>query len=184
MKCKYCNKEFKSETNFKKHSCEKMKRFYSLNHIELSFFKNFQKLKKEETEIEIMFRYIHSKYYKQIHDLSIWCKDMNVIDPTEYFIFLLRNNIHAKKWANEDTLKTFLYDYLRQELPIIAIQRSKEYLDKNNLNLDNISSPRLYLALKNGFISIKYLKHVGFDYNKVLDLKETEKNVLKYFLES
>ena len=182
MQCKYCQKEFKSEKNFKKHTCIKMKRFYSINQLEFSFFKSLSKCKTDK-DIDIMFKYISSKYYNQLHEFSIWCKDMNVIEPHEYFKYLLQNNIHVNKWKTESMLRNFLYNYLRNEPMALALKRSQDYLNNNNITINDISSQRLYLALKNGFINVKYLKYMNFDYESVLDINEAEKNVLRYFLE-
>lgn len=186
--CRYCNKKFKTEKGFNNHHCEKMDRWNNFNwfgYLAFNMFckKNFIKVSLVEEEQKLKF--INSKYYKEFDKFGLWLLEMNVIDVVSYIQYLISNEIHINQWYKEKTLRCFLYNYLRTEPLSSAIFRSEKYLKDNCIKLEDISSNRLYIALKNGFISIKYLRHNNFNYKNLLwdFLSETEKNQLEWFLE-
>ena len=97
-------------------------------------------------------------------------------------IYLLGNKISINKWCEEEHLINFLYDWLYYEDENHAIKRSEKWLDDRGLLLQTISPNRLFLALKYGNISIKYVKYKNFDWENKVDCESDELTSLKYFL--
>ena len=74
-----------------------------------------------------------------------------------------------KDWSSSNTYKSWLYQYLKDEPETTSIKRSEDYLNQNGVTLDTISSNRLYLAIRYGLITNKYLKSKNFDVKSHLD---------------
>lgn len=185
--CKFCGKQFKTEKGFQKHHCEKMDRWNNFNWFGFLAFNMFSKsnhIKIYDSEEEQKLNFIKSKYYKEFDKFGKWLLEMNVIDVPSYIKYLIKFVIPIHQWCSEKILRCFLYDYLRTEPISCAIVRSEKYLQEHNVSLDNISSGRLYIALKNGFISNRYLQTKNFDYRNLLKncLSENEFNQLEWFL--
>ena len=186
--CKYCGKKFKTEKGFQKHHCEKMERWNNFNWLGYLAFNMFSKsnhIKIYKDDEKQKMNFIQSHYYKEFDKFGKWVLEMNVIDIPEYIKYLIKFAVPIKEWYCEKTLRWFLCCYLRTESMASAIQRSEKYLQDNNITLETISSSRLYLALRNGFISNKFLLKNNFDYKQILrnNLSENDFNQLEWFLE-
>lgn len=174
-KCQYCGKEYKTERGLIKHesSCPFIERYNYLNNSKCFqrwlMFKTASHLKvNSNLEIEKE-KFINSHTYKPFEKFSKWCDEMEMFDERAYIDFVVNFNVPVFKWCNDRFYERFLLNYISNELPAIACERSKKYLDSLGLSLNNISPNRLYMALLGGKISKKYLQISNFDATMILD---------------
>lgn len=171
-KCEFCNKVLKTEKGFQNHMCEKKKRFVEFNevayHVWLMICNIFRiRIPKDDNKKKISF--INDVSYNKIVEFTNWVLETQVLNLFEYLKFLKDNEIKIIQWTNSRVYHSWLYNFLNNEPEAIAIKRSKDYLDSINLTLDSISSNRLFLAIKYGKISNKYLKFCNYDVRNKLD---------------
>lgn len=172
-KCHCCGKVLKTEIGFKKHFCEYQKRF-----VEIESHNWMEKWLKMKTVFRIhvkkdrnkeYYDILHSSFYTQFVTFLQWCDKTQIINYTEYLEFLKRKKYPMKQWYNDNVYNEYIKDYLKNELPSLANERSEKYLKDNNITLDNISPNNLYFGLLSGNISNKYLKYKNVDVTKILD---------------
>lgn len=172
-KCQYCGKTYKTEKGFSNHKCEYKDRYESLSTQDYFTlwlaFKTVNKLTVNKDIEKEKMSFIASSQYKQFAQFSQWCKNVGMINVVSYLQYINRFNVPYKFWCSDINYRNFLDSYINSELNSIAIDRSEQFLKNNGLNIDEISSNRLYLLMLSGQISKKYLKHIGFNYSKYLD---------------
>ena len=75
--------------------------------------------------------------------------------------YLVKHNIPPKKWISSIYYHQWVYWYELKESKNIAIVRSKEYLDKNDIvDINTVSENRLFNLLWNGRISPWYIQYI------------------------
>jgi len=190
FQCQFCNKEYKTENGLKKHleKCEKKSR-YEMLMINHELFANmnlfcgqiYGKGFYTQNDKTILFM-ANEKHFKKIKEFTDYCIKTEVYSQQDFLMYLLSNKININQWCCEKHLINFLYDWLYYEDENHAIKRSEKWLNDRGLLLQTISPNRLFLALKYGNISIKYVKSKNFDWEKNIDCESEELNSLKYFL--
>lgn len=174
MKCEFCGKEFKTEKGFSRHMCEKKERYVNFNTIAyrvwLTICNVFRiRLPQSQDEELLKMKFIQDKSYKAYVTFAQWLLDTSVIDVFSYITFLNTHQVAMKDWTKPNVYKSWLYEFLKNEPDALSINRSKKYLESNGLTLETISSNRLYLAIRYGWITNKYLKLQNFDVREHLD---------------
>ena len=170
--CEFCGKTLKTESGFNKHMCEKKKRFVEFNEIAFAVWlmmTNIFRIRVPKDDEQKKYAFVKSPYYNQMVSFSNWVLETRVLSLYEYLCFLKNNDVKMDSWTNSRVYHNWLYSFLLSEPEAIAIKRSKDFLDANGLNLENISSNRLYLAIKYGNISNKYLKSINCDVRSKVD---------------
>lgn len=173
--CKYCGKVYKTEKGLFKHesSCPILDRYTYLNNSKCFqrwlMFKTVSKLKVNKDIEKEKENFIYSPLYKHIEKFSKWCDDMEMFDERAYLEYVINFNVPVYKWCNDRFYERFIINYINNELPSIAIERSKKYLQSLGLTLETISANRLYMLLLSGKISKKYLQFCNFNANMRLD---------------
>lgn len=108
LKCRYCDKEFKSQAWFNKHVCKNKEVFDSVEYqrILVSFdmfdfwFKyNGLKRKNHGKSFEEFFK---SPYFKLFVEFSEGLQETYIADPRDYLMYLSDKRIPSKKWLNDD----------------------------------------------------------------------------------
>lgn len=173
FKCHCCGKVLKTESGFKKHFCEFQKRFLEIeNHGWFNKWlkmKTIFKIKVKKNKNDEYYNIIHSPFYNQFVLFLKWSDENELFDYTSYLEYLKKKNYPMKMWSNLNVYKEFVKEYIKNELPALAMERSQKYLNSINETLNSITPNRLYFALLNGSISNKYIKQKNFDITKVLD---------------
>lgn len=77
--------------------------------------------------------------------------------------------IEMKNWTSSTAYRSWLFQYLKEEPEAASIKRSVDYLNQIGATLETISQNRLYLAIRYGLITNKYLKTQNFDVKSHLD---------------
>lgn len=187
FECKYCGKVYKTQKGLEKHHCKEMDRYNDLtdvtDYVYTIFHINYVNSKMPSDKEERKMLIIKSKYYDIVKSLEKWAVETNPINFMEYVKYLKNNLVPFKKWTLDHTYHCFLYQYLKEESTAIAIQRAETFLKNNGLTIDTISSNRLFLAIKYGMLSPKYLKYVGVNAAEKLDEKQWIE-VRPFFVES
>ena len=189
LKCKFCNKEFKTTSGYERHMCEKKNRYVNFNHTAFLYYNDFliwSHTKKSKNPEEQKMGFIKSSFYKDFVKLSDWLSEINAFSPHLYIQWVVKNNVSIKDWIKSRTYHSFLFEYLKLENDDEAIFRSQQFLDNKNETLETIAPYDLYMALYYGHISFKYIKKKNFDYKNKIDIVVTkeELNQLEFFLES
>jgi hypothetical protein len=173
-KCEFCGKEFKTEKGFQRHSCEKKKRFMEFDEVGFriwSIMNNVFKVRmpRKITADELKMRFVNDKSYKAIVMFAHWVVDNGVLDIVSYLQFLNRNVVPMKQWTTSRVYKVWLIEYLKNEPLSQATKRAEDYLSAEGLTLETVSQNRLYLLIRYGIISVKYLKSKNFNIRQALD---------------
>lgn len=186
--CKYCGKVYKTSKGLEKHHCEQMDRYNEITDATIYVFNIVNKYYKfyakslPTVKEELTFIVANSKYYGIIKDLEKWALATNPLNFSEYVAYLFANKISYKSWCKDIVYHNFLIGYLKNEPAAIAINRGETYLKSIGVTIDTISSNRLYLLIKYGTISKKYLDYLGIDVSKRLDAQQW-KDVRPMFVE-
>ena len=166
FKCPYCEKVYKTEKGLEKHlvNCKIKQRLaiYNLNSLLRYNFTWFYKYvlpfanqKVKNTQLPLF--YCKSKYFDRLWKLTQFEESVELYSPEDYMNYLLINKININQWCLEEHLFGFLYDWSGNEPLDHAIYRSKKYLENHNWTLETISPYNLFLALRYGNISFKYI---------------------------
>lgn len=169
--CKFCKKEFKTETGFKKHTCIKKQRYENFNILAFKLWiewHKFTKLKTNKDEEKNKLRFIGSKEYLHFVKFTNYLIELNPVNAYEYVKWLVQHNIKLTNWANSTFYHKWVIDYLKNENVIVACKRSEMFLAQENVDINQISENRLYLYLYYGKISPHYIKKI--DINILLKL--------------
>ena len=176
MKCEFCGKEFKTEKGFQKHMCEKKRRFVEFDNVGYQVWLRICNIFKirlpkvnGDDDIPLRMRFINDKSYKAICLFARWVIDVGVLNPFSYISFLKTNMVEMKNWTSSTAYRSWLFQYLKEEPEAASIKRSVDYLNQIGATLDTISQNRLYLAIRYGLITNKYLKTQNFDVKSHLD---------------
>lgn len=113
FRCPYCNKSYARESWFRKHDCEKRRRFEQIHQMDFqrawsiyAHWRNrngYVKRNKEVTEKD----FIDSQFYKSFMNLVKFVSDNWVISRFRYLDFLIDFRIPEPKWTSEETLKAY-----------------------------------------------------------------------------
>lgn len=176
FKCHCCGKVFKTEAGFNKHFCEYMKRFVEIEqngwYQYWLKFKTIYRVRVKRNTNDEYYSFLHSPFYESFAKFMRHLQSNEIIDYGAFLEYTLKMNIPIKDWCNPMVYRNFVSDYIHNELNSLAIERSKKYLVDNNLNIENITSNRLYFSILSGMINNKYLKSIGVDVSKILDPKQ------------
>src|SRR4051812_740787 len=115
FRCAYCNKSYARESWFRKHDCEKRRRFEQIHNMDfiraLNLFIYWRKrggwLKRGEDTNTKEFAQKFAKHfmYQSFVDLAKFATENWVITSIRYLTFCIDHRIADKKWTNEETLR-------------------------------------------------------------------------------
>ena len=118
-RCSFCNKEFTRESWYKKHTCEKKRRFLDRNNIHYisghRLFNHWQsvtgllRLGKTKTFEE----FCKSPYFKSFVELAQFISDNHIVSGYKYVEWLVENDIKEVAWKRKSGLEKYR-DYVRR----------------------------------------------------------------------
>lgn len=143
FRCPHCNKSYSRESWFRKHECEKRKRFEQQHHMDfrrgLRIYTHWRSRNgylrrgKEITPDE----FIKSQMYNTFMKLVQFTSDNWVITSLRYLDFLIDLRIAEAKWTSEETLKAYRDYTRRNEDPLIQTKSTcqwiKEWCEVHNV---------------------------------------------------
>ena len=164
MKCKFCKSEFKTETRFKKHQCELMKR-HSVKDTKTSLaaFMMWTEFKKRH-HLRAKPNYdgfLKSKQYKAFIKFQLFLEQIQPLNQEKYFDYLIDNNVPFYKWTSEEFYLKWVKIWVAKETPDQGVSRSIGYLltwcIEQNIDPHDwstvLSPNRLSVWIKSGKIS-------------------------------
>ena len=187
--CPYCQKSYKTEKGCRKHveTCEKRKNYDMLTEdpdlfVNMNLICGFLYQKKYYNQDNKQLFMANDRIFSKVKKFTEYEQAMEVFGKIDFLTYLFANKISINKWCEEEHLINFLYNWLYYEDESHAVNRSINWLEKHNLTISTISPNRLFLALKYGNISVKYLNAIEYDWEHNIDCDSDELTKLKYFL--
>ena len=119
--CTFCDKTFSRESWYKKHMCEKKRRFIKANEITSisghRLFNHWQRRAKllRRGKEKTMTEFVRSPYYNTFITLAEFVSRVNVITGYSYVDWLVDNKVPERKWTdNEGQGMQDYFDYIRK----------------------------------------------------------------------
>jgi len=176
--CSFCNKEYKREASFLKHSCRQKERFDKRGDKEvrigfnayIKFYDLTTKAQKQKTPEDFRI----SKFYDEFVKFGEYCDSIKAIDVEKYVEFLVKKNKKIHMWYKDSTYNEFIKEYLKTENILDALQRGLRYgirwSNRNNRDIVQLFNEgkqnEICNAIKDGKISpwILYNCKSGIDF--------------------
>lgn len=202
--CEFCKSEFIRERTLLTHICEKKQRWMNrdLKGVRIGFqawLQFYAKSSMSKTKNKTHEEFIKSPYYTAFVKFGNYCGDVNVLNPSRYIDWLLRDNIKLDNWTSDSVYTKFVYEYVRTEDPYDAVHRTVQYCielckSENILPHDclrYINTNRICYAITTGKISpwllyqsvsgLQFLKSLNADQEKlIMDYINPEQWALKF----
>jgi hypothetical protein len=128
-KCEFCGSSFVRETTMLKHLCETKRRYNDRdktgNRIGFSAWVQFYNKHSRKAKKDYM-DFAKSAYYTAFVKFGNYCAEVNVLNPSRYVDWLLKEQISIDTWNRDTNYNRFLLEYLKSEDPLDAIARSIE----------------------------------------------------------
>lgn len=133
-KCKWCDKEFKSERTLSAHMCVKKRRWgdKDMTHIRLAYrvFQMFYELNTATSKPKTMEDFIRSSYYEGFTKFGRSCVRNEYLQPERFAEWLIKNGKKLADWHKDSTYDEFLLYYVRKEPGMKALERTIIYLNE------------------------------------------------------
>lgn len=127
--CEFCERSFVRESTMLKHLCETKRRWQDRdkhgNRIGHSAWVQFYSKHTRKAKRDYM-DFAKSAYYTAFVKFGNYCVDAQVMNPSRYVDWLLKNQISIDTWNRDSNYTKFIIDYLKTEDPLDAIARSIE----------------------------------------------------------
>ena len=128
-KCDFCGSTFMRESTMLKHLCETKRRWLNKdmqgNRIGFSAWVQFYTKHSRKAKKDYM-DFAKSAYYTAFVKFGNYCAEANVLNPSRYVDWLLKEQISIDTWNRDTNYSRFLLEYLKSEDPLDAIARSIE----------------------------------------------------------
>jgi hypothetical protein len=128
--CQYCKKHFVKESSLAVHSCEPRKRRQEQNEpgVRLGFhaYIKFYELTQGTAKLKTYEDFADSPYYKAFVKFGRYCVDTNVINPSRFTEWVLKQNKKLDYWCSDRVYEEYLMFYLRVETMEDALARALE----------------------------------------------------------
>lgn len=127
--CEFCERSFVRENTMLKHLCETKRRWQDRekhgNRIAHSAWVQFYSKHTRKAKRDYM-DFAKSAYYTAFVKFGNYCVEAQVMNPSRYVDWLLKNQIGIDTWNRDSNYTKFIIDYLKTEDPLDAIARSIE----------------------------------------------------------
>lgn len=138
--CSFCKKEFIKETSIGVHMCEPKRRRMNKDDpgVRLGFqaYIRFYEQAQGSAKLKTFDDFCDSAYYRAFTKFGRYCVDTYVINPTQFMMWLLKNNKKIDNWSSDTLYTEYLIWYLTTEAVDDALARAIEYSidwsEKNN----------------------------------------------------
>jgi len=133
-KCKWCEKEFKSERTLAAHMCPKKRRWADreMTHIRLAYrvFQMFYEMNTAASKPKSMEDFIRSSYYEGFTKFGRSCIRNEYLQPEKFAEWLIKNGKKLADWSKDKTYDDFLLEYVKKEPGMKALERTIIYLNE------------------------------------------------------
>ena len=166
FECKYCNAKFTKESTLAVHLCEPKRRYQQKNerYVQLAFraYQHFYKQTMTQAVNERSYdNFAKSRFYTAFTKFGRYLVDVNVIDPTDYVNYLIKNTVKIDRWHLDSVYETYVKEHSKKEEARNAIERGilimKRWEDETgkpfHLFLEQITPNRAVHCIRCGKIS-------------------------------
>lgn len=134
QKCKWCEKEFRSERTLSVHACPKKRRWADreLTHVRLAFrvFQMFYEMSTMNSKPKSHEDFIQSQYYTGFTKFGRACVFNEWLYPEKYAEYLIKNSVKLTDWTKDSTYDKYLLEYVKKETGLRAMERTIVYLSE------------------------------------------------------
>lgn len=134
IKCKWCEKSFRSERTLAAHACPKKRRWSDrdMTHTRLGFrvFQLFYELNTASTKPKTQEDFIRSQYYEGFTKFGRSCILNEYLAPEKFAEWLIRKSVKLADWSKDITYNEWLRDYVRKETGLRALERTVIYFSE------------------------------------------------------
>lgn len=101
FECKYCNKKFVREANFKKHECRTMKRLKELRTPTGMAAYDYYKLWKSQRAFSVNneLEFVESRYYTAFINFAQFCRKVALPGIDKFIEYMIKKDIQPKDWS-------------------------------------------------------------------------------------
>jgi hypothetical protein len=132
FECEYCKSKFKSPINFKKHLCEKKKKFMLLNskmgQVAFICYENWRNLKGFFAPTKETF--LASKYFKSFINFVDFCAKNSLPEKNGFIKLMVLKNVQPSLWTNDVYYAYYIEHFDTIYTPMRQVEISLEYLYK------------------------------------------------------
>lgn len=125
--CEFCGRSFIRENTMLKHICETKRRWQDRekhgNRIGYNAWVQFYSKHSRKSKKDYM-DFAKSAYYTAFVKFGNYCVEAQVINPSRYCDWLLKEKISIDNWNRDTNYNKFVIDFLKTEDPLDAIARS------------------------------------------------------------
>lgn len=169
-KCKFCNKVFKTESGYNKHTCGSKERYDNLDQTVYHLYKLYMtvaKIKLSKDDEQNKLKFVKSPaIYDGFVKFYEFASKVYIPNISDFFTFVSIFNIPIKSWNLPFFYHRFMEWYVNRETDKMSILRSAVFIKENNIDLNTLDGNLLFNLLYYGKITKKYLK---FNNINVLD---------------
>lgn len=176
-KCKWCEKEFRSERTLSAHMCPRKRRWADrdMTHVRLGYrvFQMFYELNTTASKPKSMEDFIRSQYYEGFTKFGRSCIRNEYLEPEKFAEWLIKNGKKLADWHKDKLYDEFLLEYVRKEPGMKATERTIIYLSEWatdnecpwNDYFKHVTTPRAVYDIRAAKISpwVLYLSETGCD---------------------
>ena len=130
-KCKWCDKEFRSERTLAAHMCPRKRRWTDkdMTHTRLAFrvYQMFYEINTTASKPKTQEDFIRSKYYEGFTKFGRACVRNQYLDPEKFAEWLIRNGIKLQDWCKDKTYDEWLLEHVKKETGLRALERTIMY---------------------------------------------------------
>lgn len=133
-KCKWCDKEFRSERTLSAHMCPKKRRWADkdMTHVRLAFrvYQMFFELNTMASKPKTMEDFIRSQYYEGFTKFGRACVRNEYMNPEQFAEWLIRRGKKLADWCKDSSYDEYLLEYVKKEPGMKALERTIVYLNE------------------------------------------------------
>jgi hypothetical protein len=124
--CEFCEKSFAREESIAVHMCEQKRRYHERNEPGVriglqAYLKFYEHSGSRNRSFD---DFAKSSYYRAFVKFGRYCVDVNVINPTQFMTWLLKNNKKIDRWCSDQLYTEYLIEYLKFESVEDALTRA------------------------------------------------------------
>lgn len=132
LKCKWCEKDFRTERTMSAHLCVKKRRWADkeMTHVRLGFrvYQLFYDLNTTASKPKSIEDFINSQYYEGFTKFGRSCVRNEYLAPEKFAEWLIKSGKKLKDWTKDSVYDEFLLQYVKKESGLRALERNIIYL--------------------------------------------------------
>lgn len=130
-RCEFCQREFQRETSIAVHMCEQKRRRFERDEpgVRIGFqaYLRFYETQQGTARLKTHDDFCESAYYRAFVKFGRYCVATQVINPSRFMDWLLKNQKKIDNWCSDNLYTEYLQWYLPAEAVDDALARAMEY---------------------------------------------------------